>query len=45
MQVYLDEFVPRHNRRRVPMASFQTLLRLGLAHEPVNHREIIDGAA
>ena len=45
MQVYLDEFVFRHNRRRVPMASFQTLLGLGLAHEPVTYREIIDRAA
>ena len=26
LQVYLDEFVFRHNRRRQPMAAFQTLL-------------------
>jgi len=26
LQVYLDEFVFRHNRRRLPMAAFQTLL-------------------
>ena len=39
MQVYLDEFVFRHNRRGVPMASFQTLLGLGLAHEPVTPRD------
>jgi transposase-like protein len=45
MPVYLDEYVFRHNRRRVPMASFQTLLGLGLAHEPVTYREIIDRAA
>jgi len=45
LPVYLDEFVFRHNRRRVPMASFQTLLGLGLAHEPVTYREIIDRAA
>jgi hypothetical protein len=29
LQAYLDEFVFRHNRRRQPMAAFQTLLRLG----------------
>ncbi len=45
MQVYLDEFVFRHNRRGVPMASFQTLLGLGLAHEPVTYREITDRVA
>lgn len=45
LPVYLDEYVFRHNRRRVPMASFQTLLGLGLAHEPVTYREIIDRAA
>jgi transposase-like protein len=31
LQVYLDEFVFRHNRRRQPMAAFQTLLGLGTA--------------
>jgi len=29
LQVYLDEFVFRHNRRKQPMAAFQTLLGLG----------------
>jgi hypothetical protein len=29
LQVYLDEFVFRQNRRRQPMAAFQTLLGLG----------------
>jgi len=29
LQVYLDEFVFRHNRRNQPMAAFQTLLGLG----------------
>jgi transposase-like protein len=29
LQSYLDGFVFRHNRRRLPMASFQTLLGLG----------------
>jgi transposase-like protein len=32
LQVYLDEFVFRHNRRGQPMAAFQTLLGLGTAH-------------
>ena len=45
MPVYLDEFVFRHNRRSTPMAGFQTLLGLGLAHDPVTYREIIDRAA
>ena len=30
LQVYLDEFVFRHNRRRTPAAAFQTLLGLGM---------------
>lgn len=34
LQVYLDEFVFRHNRRRQPMAAFQTLLGLGSASAP-----------
>jgi len=34
LQVYLDEFVFRHNRRQTPMAAFQTLLGLGTAHGP-----------
>jgi transposase-like protein len=29
LQMYLDEFVFRHNRRKQPMADFQTLLGLG----------------
>ena len=40
LQVYLDEFVFRHNRRRVPMAAFQTLLGLGSLHGPTTHRQI-----
>ncbi len=32
LAVYLDEYVFRHNRRRTPMAAFQTLLGLGAAH-------------
>ncbi len=45
LPVYLDEFGFRHNRRGTPMASFQTLLGLGLAHRPVTYRAIIDRAA
>jgi len=44
LQVYLDEYVFRHNRRHTPMASFQTLLGLGLAHNPITYRQIIDRA-
>jgi transposase-like protein len=45
LQVYLDEFVFRHNRRRTPMAAFQTLLGLGTLHEPATYREITRRAA
>jgi len=34
LQVYLDEFVFRHNRRERPMAAFQTLLGLGTGRGP-----------
>jgi len=40
LQVYLDEFVFRHNRRRQPMAAFQTLLGLGAAHQPTEYKQI-----
>jgi transposase-like protein len=40
LQVYLDEFVFRHNRRRQPMAAFQTLLGLGTSHAPAAYKEI-----
>ena len=40
LQVYLDEFVFRHNRRRTPLASFQTLLGLGTNHQPTTHAQI-----
>ncbi len=40
LQVYLDEFVFRHNRRKSPMASFQTLLGLGTGREPTDYDEI-----
>ena len=38
LQVYLDEFVFRHNRRRTPMAAFQTLLGLGAERPPPTAR-------
>jgi transposase-like protein len=40
LQVYLDEFVFRHNRRRQPMAAFQTLLGLGTGHKPTPYKRI-----
>jgi hypothetical protein len=40
LQVYLDEFVFRHNRRKTPMAAFQTPLGLGTGHKPTNYEEI-----
>jgi transposase-like protein len=40
LQVYLDEFVFRHNRRRTPMAGFQTLLGLSASHRPTTYEEI-----
>jgi transposase-like protein len=39
LQVYLDEFAFRHNRRRTP-AAFQTLLGLGSGRAPTPYREI-----
>lgn len=45
LQVYLDEFTFRHNRRRTPHAAFQTLLGLGAQREPATYRQIIDQAA
>lgn len=40
LQAYLDEFVFRHNRRRQPMAAFQTLLGLGTARAPTPYQRI-----
>jgi transposase-like protein len=40
LQVYLDEFVFRHNRRRTPLAAFQTLLGLSSQHPPTTCRQI-----
>jgi hypothetical protein len=41
LHVYLDEFVFRWNRRRSPMAGFQTLLGLGTHREPTTYEEIL----
>ena len=40
LQVYLDEFVFRHNRRKTPAAAFQTLLGLGTGHKPTKYEDI-----
>ena len=40
LQVYLDEFVFRHNRRRLPMAALQTLLGLGAGRKPTHYKQI-----
>ena len=43
LQVYLDEFVFRHNRRGKPAATFQTLLGLGTGRGPTTYEEIRHG--
>ena len=40
LQAYLDEFAYRFNRRRTPMAAFQTLLGLGAQHPPTTYQEL-----
>ena len=40
LQIYLDEFTFRHNRRRTPMAAFQTLLGLSAVHRPTTYVQI-----
>jgi hypothetical protein len=42
LQVCLDEFVLRHNRRKTPMAAFQTLLGLGTARNPTPYDKMRD---
>jgi transposase-like protein len=37
LQAYLDEFTFRFNRRRTPMAAFQTLLGLATVHGPTTY--------
>jgi transposase-like protein len=41
LQVYLDEYTFRFNRRRTPMAAFQTLLGLQAQQPPTTYRQII----
>lgn len=45
LPVYLDEYAFRHNRRRTPMAAFQTLLGLGAVHGPTTYDQITRRAA
>jgi transposase-like protein len=40
LQVYLDEFVFRHNRRKTPAAAFQTLLGLGTGRKSTEYKQI-----
>lgn len=41
LHVYLDEFVFRFNRRKTPMAAFQTLLGLASAKAPMSYEKLI----
>ncbi|MGY2746716.1 IS1595 family transposase [Arthrobacter sp. UYCu723] len=41
LQVYLDEFTFRYNRRSTPMAAFQSLLGLGAQQAPATYRQIV----
>jgi len=40
LQVYLDEFVFRHDRRKFPIAVFQTLLGLGAGSLATPYQQI-----
>jgi transposase-like protein len=40
LQVYLDEFVFRRNRRKTPAAAFQTLLGLGVGRKSTEYEQI-----
>jgi hypothetical protein len=40
LQVYLDEFVFRHNRRKTPATAFQTLLGLGTGRKSTEYEQI-----
>jgi hypothetical protein len=42
LHAYLDEFTFRFNRRRTPMAAFQSLFGLTGAHEPTTYT-MLDG--
>jgi len=41
LQAYLDEYVFRFNRRRTPMAAFQSLLGLGSQHTSPTYRALV----
>ena len=40
LQAYLNEFTFRCNRRRTPMAAFQTLLGFGAQLAPTTYRQL-----
>jgi len=40
LQVYLDEFIFRHNRHNTPAAAFQTLLGLGTVRKSTEYEQI-----
>lgn len=40
LQAYLDEYTFRFNRRRTPMAAFQTLLGLGTQRGPTTYKQM-----
>lgn len=40
MQAYMNEFVFRHNRRRTPMAAFQTILGLAARCESITYADL-----
>ena len=42
LQVYLDEFTFRFNRRRTPQAAFQTLLGLGTQRGPTTYKQLYE---
>ena len=43
LQHYLDEYVFRFNRRRAPMAAFQSLLGFASQHKPTTYNMLYDG--
>ena len=45
LQHYLDEFVFRFNRRKTPMAAFQTLLGISASKQPLLYKYLIQGSS
>jgi hypothetical protein len=43
LQLYLDEFVFRHNRRKTPAAAFQTLFGFGTGRKSTEYEQIRGG--